>query len=76
MSVDVPAADSKTVRITADFSPEAYGMLNEISSLLGTSKADAIRRALGLYSFMLNQKNEDWKLYLERNGERKQIVTL
>ena len=42
MSADVPAADSKTVRITADFSPEAYGMLNEIRRRLGTSNAEAI----------------------------------
>lgn len=76
MSADTLATDSKTVRITADFSPEAYGMLDGVSKQLGTSKADVIRRALGLYSFVLDHKNEDWKLYLERNGERKQIVTL
>jgi hypothetical protein len=65
-------------RVTADFSPEAFEVLESVSRKLQTSKADALRRTLGLMNYLLQQKEEGWKIYLEhpRTKERKEIVTL
>ena len=65
-------------RITADFDPEAYNALTEVSESLHTTKADSLRRALGLIRFILRQQHEGWRIILEdKDGkERKEIVTL
>ncbi|MDL1892984.1 hypothetical protein FBQ87_08850 [Sphingobacteriales bacterium CHB3] len=67
-----------TTRVTADFDAEAYKALNEVAELLGTTKADAIRRALGLSRYVLKQKHNGKKLILEdEDGKDKvEIVTL
>ena len=65
-------------RITADFSEEAYEALTEVSESLHTTKAESLRRALGLIRFILRQQKEGWRLILEdkEGKERKEIVTL
>ena len=65
-------------RITADFDQEAYSALTEVSESLGTTKAEALRKALGLIRFILREKKEGFRLILEneRGKERKEIVTL
>ena len=67
---------SETKRITADFSPEAYEALERVAENLDTTKADALRRALGLIDFLLTEKKENWKLVLEKEDRRREIVTL
>jgi hypothetical protein len=54
--------ENKT-RVTVDFSPEAYSALEEISKTLSTSEAEALRKALGLMRFALE---ESAKLIIER----------
>jgi len=63
-------------RITADFSPEAYEALERVAKNLDTTKADALRRALGLIDFLLTEKSKDWVLVLEKDDRRREIVTL
>ena len=63
-------------RITADFSPEAYDVLTETSRRLSISKAEALRKALGLIDFVSRQQKEGWTLILEKGDKRKEIVTL
>lgn len=63
-------------RVTADFSPEAYSTLSEVAELLGSSKVDALRRSLGLMHFVLIQQKEKWKVVLEKDGRRKEVVAL
>ena len=63
-------------RITADFSPEAYDVLTETSKRLSISKAEALRKALGLIDFVSRQQKEGWTLILEKGDKRKEIVTL
>lgn len=63
-------------RITADFSPEAYEALERVAKDLDTTKAGALRHALGLIDFLLTEKKEDWKLVLEKDDRRREIVTL
>jgi hypothetical protein len=66
----------KTKRITADFSPEAYEVLERVAKNLDTTKADALRRALGLLDFLLTEKKQGYAIVLEKDGRRKEIVTL
>lgn len=72
--MDTPSP--KVKRITADFSPEAYEALERVAKNLDTTKADALRRALGLIDFLLTQKKEGYAIVLEKDGRRKEIVTL
>jgi len=65
-------------RITADFSPEAYEVLSNVARKLRTTKADTLRRALGLINFILREQSNGWKIILENKEgtERKEIITL
>ncbi|MBO7782582.1 hypothetical protein [Burkholderia pseudomallei] len=69
-------AKGGATRVTVDFSPEAYETLREVASRIDGSKAEALRRALGTYRFLLAQQQEGWKVVLERNTERKEVVRL
>jgi hypothetical protein len=64
-------------RIVADFTPEAYEVLSDVAQQLNTSKADALRRALGLANFILRQQKEGWRVILEHEKDkvRKELVT-
>ena len=68
----------KTKRITADFSEDAFRTLEEVANRLHTSKADTLRRALGLIQFVLEQQDADMRVIIEgKNGkDRREIVTL
>jgi hypothetical protein len=65
-------------RITADFSPEAYQTLERVASKLNTTKADALRRALGLIDLVISHQREGWKLTLQnaQTKDRKEIITI
>jgi hypothetical protein len=62
-------------RITADFSPDAYETLERVAKNLDTTKADAIRRALGLIDYILAEQKQDWILVLEKDDRRREIIT-
>jgi hypothetical protein len=70
------ATGSGMKRITADFSPEAYEVLNDTAKQLSISKAEALRKALGLINFVIRQQKEGWTLILEKGDKRKEVVTL
>ena len=70
------ATGSGMKRITADFSPEAYQVLSDTSTQMSISKAEALRKALGLIAFVLRHQKEGWTLILEKGDKRKEIVTL
>ncbi len=65
-------------RITADFDPDAYAALTEVAEMLHSTKAEALRRALGLIRFALREKKDGMRLMVENKSgsERKEIVTL
>ncbi len=67
-------------RITADLSPEAYEVLTDISLQLNTSKAEVLRKALGLFNFIRRQQQpeEGRTVILEnkKTKERKELVVL
>lgn len=75
-STTADAPTKKLTRITADFTPEAYDTLSDVANMLDKSKAEAIRQALGVLSFLLKEKKDGWRLYLEKGDDRKEIVTL
>ncbi len=70
------AAAKKLTRMTADFTPEAYETLTNVAEKVGGSKAEAVRKALGLFWFLLQQKDAGWTLVLEKGDRRREIVTL
>jgi hypothetical protein len=70
------ATGSGMKRITADFSPEAYQVLSNASAEMSTSKAEVLRKALGLIYFVTRHQKEGWTLVLEKDDKRKEIITL
>lgn len=67
----------KFIRITADFSEDAYGVLTLLKTTLGvSSKADVLRKALGLLNYMVQQQHEGWKLQLVKDDGVKEIIDL
>jgi hypothetical protein len=65
-------------RVTVDFSDEAFEAVDHISKKLSTSKSEALRKALGLMAFVLDEKKKGAKLILEgpERGERREIIQL
>jgi predicted transcriptional regulator len=65
-------------RVTVDFSDEAYEAVDTIAKKLDTSKSEALRRALGLFRFVMEERNKGAKLILEgpKRGERREIIQL
>ena len=65
-------------RVTVDFSNEAFEAVDDISHSLSTSKSEALRKALGLFRFVLQEKKRGAKLIIEgpERGERREIVQL
>ena len=64
-------------RITADFDTLAYKNLGEVSTMMHSSKADALRRALSLTHYILEQRVKGNRIVIEdENGEnRREIMT-
>lgn len=65
-------------RVTVDFADEAYMNLDEIAKDLSTTKAEALRKALGLLKFALEEKKRGSKLIFENEKEnlRREIIQL
>jgi hypothetical protein len=70
--------EKEKTRVTVDFSAEAYKAIEEISKTLSTSKSEALRKALGLMRFVLEEKSKGAKLVIEgpKHGERREIIQL
>jgi len=68
--------NKSVTRVTADFSPEAYETLSSVSNQLDASKAEVLRKALGLLNFVVKHRAQGWRLVLEKDDARKEIVTL
>lgn len=69
---------SSTRRVTVDFSQEAYEAIETIAGKLGTTKSEALRKALGLMRFILEEKGKGAKLIVEgpEPRERREIIQL
>jgi len=66
----------KVHRVTVDFSEEAYITLEQLSNDLKTSKAEILRRALGLIRFVVEESDKGANFILENpeTKDRKQII--
>lgn len=65
-------------RVTVDFSEDAYKAVEEIAIELATTKSQALRKALGLLHFVLEEKKKGGKLFIEipKENIRKEVVQL
>jgi len=63
-------------RVTVDFSEDAYAALEQLSNSLDTTKAETLRRALGLMRFVVEETKGGAIFILEnpKTKDRKQIV--
>jgi hypothetical protein len=67
-----------TRRVTVDFSREAYEAIEQIAHVLNTTKSEALRKALGLMRFVLDERGKGAKLIIEgpERNERREIIHL
>lgn len=65
-------------RVTVDFSPEANAAISEIAEGLGTTKSEALRKALGLMKFIVEERKKGTKLILDGPDptDRREIIQL
>jgi len=65
-------------RITVDFSDKAFEAVEEIAKELSTTKAEALRKAIGLMRYVAKEQKSGAKLIIENPKEntKKEIVPL
>lgn len=64
-------------KFTLEFGPKSTQRLEEIAQAKELSRADVVRRALEVYSDLLEAANNDEKVILQtKDGTTKEIVSL
>lgn len=65
-------------RMTVDFSDDAFEAVEEIASELSTTKSEALRRAIGLMRFVVQEKKAGSRIVAEnpKGNVKKEIVQL
>lgn len=63
-------------RITADFDPRAYEILEEVAAMLHVSKAESLRKSLSLIQFILEEQAEGNRIIIEdkKGNNRREIM--
>lgn len=64
---ETPPADT---RLNVRLSPEARKALDWISSVLGISAVEAVRRAIGTQKFFVELANQKAKVFVQMPGEK------
>ncbi len=67
----------KKIRIQMDMTPKAASRLDELGKQLDVaSRAEVVRRSLGMLEWVLHKMNTGSTIYLEneKNGDRCQVV--
>ena len=63
------------VRVTIDLTLKLYQLLQGLEfSTDASSKADVVRNALRLLKYMIDRRKEGYKLFLEKDDKREQVV--
>lgn len=61
-------------RVQLDFTPEAFGRLQEIKEMADAkTNAEVVRNAIRLYDWFLRQKQEDFKFHLVKDDRVKEV---
>lgn len=64
-------------KFTLEFGPKSTARLEEIAVRKEMSRADVVRRALEIYSNLLDAIDDNGKVVLEsKDGAKKEIITL
>lgn len=62
-------------KLNIEFGTKANDILEQISTKKGTSKADVIRRALNVYSFLEQKIDDEASIMIrEKNGDERQLL--
>ncbi len=65
-------------RLTVDFSEDAFKAIEEIADALSTTKSEALRKALALMRFTVQERKKGSRLVIEdpEGSTKKEIVQL
>lgn len=75
LQVLVKPAPRPAARLVFDFEGAAVQELDEVKAGLGLAeRTDVIRSALGFLQWTVQARKEGWRLAIEQNGERRELV--
>jgi len=63
----------KHTRLQVNLTPHDEARLERLKGLGVTSNAEAVRNALRLYEWFLNQKQDGWSVVLVNDDEEKEV---
>jgi hypothetical protein len=69
-------AASNLTKMTVNLVPAADRALDEAAECAGSSKTDAVNKALTLYAFFLRMQGERYTLYMEKEGKFERVHIL
>ncbi len=65
------------MKFTVEFNPEAAAVIDRLALKKGASKADIVRRALNLLSYVEDQQAKNSKILVQdADGETREIVPI
>jgi predicted transcriptional regulator len=65
------------VKFTVEFNPEAAAVIDKLALRKGASKAEVVRRALNLLSYVEDEQAKNSKiLVVDKNGDTREIVPI
>jgi len=65
---------TKTIRMTTDFSSEAYSVLKKVALRLESSKAESLRRALALIDLVQRRQAEGCNVVIEDPRGKREVL--
>ena len=63
-------------KVTVNFAPEAYDTLATIARSRNISLSEALRQAISLMAFVVNETKAGSKILISRNGETRELQLL
>ena len=68
---------AEKIRVTVDFSQEAYQVLSRLSLMLDCTKAEVLRKALGLLDYVVKEQRKGSKVCVHgKRGKTVELVSL
>jgi Ribbon-helix-helix protein, copG family len=66
--------ESGLVRLTVKLSRSVAAALRSLAEKHGTTKTEEVRRALSLWKFLDDARENQWSVLLEKDGQFREIV--
>ena len=72
--VEVPSASTEKVRLNADLSPDVAEALKNLARSQNISLTEALSRAIGTESVLVQRRKQGAKVILDQNGKMSELI--